>query len=277
MKPYIKGLVEMEVVGKNGIVKSRSYNSFLIKGEEIIARFLARSFASKYDDNEGATQAGYFDFVAIGTGFKTPIAGTDRIIVLPNKPYGILDENIDAFDSKTVKILSGANSGVNAVVVTDGYNPANLDYEGKPTITLVDPLSFPVEEGVQFVISQITKEQTLQGENRADYKGASFLNPNASRVKILEKKTLSAVSTPAGSENEVYFTTILPATQLSGGSSVLICEAGIVNTEVIPSDPASKSGEMMARVLLTPTEKGPEEQINLNWRLRIGGQRELSI
>lgn len=267
----------MEVIGKNGIVKSRSYNSFLIKGEEMLARFLASSFINKFDANEGATQAGYFDFVAIGTGFKAPINGTDSVIVLPNKPYGILDENIDAFDNKTVKILSGANAGVNGIVAIDGYNPANVDYANNPTITLAEPLSYPVEAGVQFVISQITKEQTLQGENRADYKGASFLNPSNSRIKILEKKTLSAVSNPIGAENEVYFTTIIPATQLSGADSVLICEAGIVNTETIPSDPAAKSGEMMARVLLTPTEKGPEEQINLNWRLRIGGQRELSI
>jgi|GEM_PF-3954813 len=277
MEPFIKGMVEMEVIGKNGIVKSRSYNNFLIKGEDMIAKFLARSFANKYDVNEGATQAGYFDFIAIGTGFKSALLGTDRILVLPNKPYGILDDAIDAFDGKTVKILSGSNSGVNGVVAVDGYNAANVDFGGNPTITLVDALSYPVEVGVQFVISPIVGEQALQGENRSDYKGASFLNPSSSRVQILDKKTLSAVSTPVGAENEVYFTTILPATQLSGGGSLLICEAGIVNTATIPSSPAAKSGEMLARVLLTPTEKSPEEQINLNWRLRIGSERALSI
>jgi hypothetical protein len=276
MENFITGLVTVQRV-KDGKILSETNNSFLLKGEEFLAKFLSRRFSDKYDANEGASQAGYFDFVAVGSGFKAPINGTDRVVVLPNKIIGVPDEAVDVFDNKTIKFLSGDNSGINGVVAVNGYNPANPDFENKPTLTLENPLDNTIEAGTQFVVAPSVMENALQGENRSDYKGASFLNPTSSRVQVTSKKTLSNLSTPAGGENEVYIESTIGNVQFSGGASLLLCEALLVNTLTPATDPAVKSGEALARVLLTPTEIGEGEAVNIFWRLRIGAPRALSI
>jgi len=270
----VKGLVE---VYKNGKLQGITENNFLMSGEDIIALFLSKSFANKYDQNEGAVQSGYFDFVAIGTGFKAPIDGANNVIVLPNKPIGVLDEQIDIYDNATVKIHSGSNAGVTTYVAENGYNPANADYENKPTITLGENLGSIVEAGVQFTIGSRPGESALQGERRSDFKGASFLNNQSWRWAIENKKVLDSNTTPAGATNEVYFTVTIDQPQLSGAESILITEALICNSLTPAASSDVKSGIGLARCLITPTEIAADDAVVIRWRLRIGTQRELSI
>lgn len=275
----VKGLVELEHIcgktGKKTITKQE--NNFLMHGEDFMARFFSKMFTNKYDDNEGASQVGYFDFIAVGTGFKTPIDGSDTVIVLPNKPIGILDEQLDVYDGRTVRIHSGTNAGINGEVAENGYNPANESFGGNPTITLASALDNPVLANVQFTINSTVEEKGLQGEGRADFKGVSFLHKNNYRVPVIKKEILSDSSFPVGEANEIYISAELPQAALSGGDSVLITEMALVNTIAVPSTPDIASGEYQARVLITPTEKAPDDIINLRWRMRFGLPRTLSI
>lgn len=270
-----KGIVE---IYKNGKMISQTENHLLIDGEDMLAKFIAKSFANKYDANEGATQAGYFDFMALGTGFLSPAEGGLNVLVLPNKPIGISDEAVDIYDGCNVRIHSGQNAGVVGVVAENGYNPSNADYGNLPTITLVDNLDYVVASGVQFTIDPVVKERSLQGERRADNKGATFLNPTAWRVPVsAEKVTLSVDSNPIGENNEVWFTATINGAQLSGAESILLTEVALVNTITVPASADVKSGLYFARAAILATELAPDEDIVVRWRIRLGAQRELSI
>lgn len=271
---YIKGIVEIEKISGGKVTITRKENNFCVNGEDMLAKFLSKSFSNKYDDNEGATQSGYFDFIAVGTGYKTAASGANNVLVLGEKPYGVLDGQTDFYDGKTVRIHSGSNAGLERAVDTDGYNPANPNFDNLPTITLSRSLTNVVESGVQFSISPVIGEQILQGEGRPDHKGGTFLNSSSWRVPVTIKKVLSSNTEPVGESNEVYITATLDSTQLSGANSVLLTEAALVNTDVTAS-PGQKSGEMQARVLMTPTEKGVDDVINIRWRMRLGSQRDL--
>lgn len=269
----VKGLIE---IFSNGKLISKTNNNFLLDGEDMLAAFLAKSFSNKYDANEGASQDGYFDFIAVGTGFKAPVDGALSVIVLPNKPIGVADEQVDIYDGATVKIHSGANAGVDAVVAENGYNPSNAEYENNPTITLTENLDSIVSAGDQFSISSRVSERALQGEGRPDHNDVTFLNTAFWRWPIIVKKKLSAITSPAGSENTVFLQATIGPAQLSGGANLLLTEVGIVNTAT-PATPTTKSGSMLSRGLITPTYVASGETLVINWYLRLGSDRELSI
>lgn len=270
----VKGLIE---IFSNGKLISKTNNNFLLDGEDMLAAFLSRAFSNKYDANEGASQAGYFDFIAIGTGFKADADGSLNVIVLPNKPIGVSDEQTDIYDGATVKIHSGANAGVDAIVAENGYNPANASFEDKPTITLTQNLDSIVSGGDQFSINSRVSERALQGESRPDHNGVTFLNSAFWRWPIQTKKKLSRITSPAGSDNTVFLQATIGPVQLSGGDNILITEVGMVNTLTPTTDPAVKSGLMLSRGLITPTYLSAGETIVINWYLRLGSERELSI
>lgn len=270
MDHFVKGTVEV-ISLKDGKVLSKSKNAFTLNGEDLLAQFLKRSFSNKYDDNEGLFQSGYYDFIAIGTGFLSPILGTESVLVLPNKLIGIPDEDTDCFNGAKVDILSGDNDGLSRLVALDGYNPSNALFENRPTITISEPLPVAVASGVQFVIESISKETALQGEGRPDFKGATL--DDQARHLFQDKKILGSDTTPIGSSNEVYITTEVPAYAVTGGASVKICEAALVNSDIIPVSPDLASGKMIARTVIAPVELGPGGSVLMKWRLRFGAQR----
>ena len=268
MEKFVHGTVE---IIQNGKVLSKSINAFTLNGEDFVTKFLSKSFANKYDYTEGLSQSGYYDFIAIGSGFIAPIDGTVNVFVLPNKLVGIPDECVDCFDGETVSILSGLNDGQTAIVALNGYNPSNPDFEDRPTITITSDLPNIVSAGVQFVISSSDKEVALQGEGRPDFKGAKLTNQV--RPLVSSKLILGPDTVPVGHPNEIYISTTVPAISVDGGASVRICEAALVNSNVPPVMQGEASGKVLARVALQPVEIGPGGAVLINWRIRFGADR----
>lgn len=268
MEKFVHGTVE---IIQNGKVLSKSTNAFTLNGEDFVTKFLSKSFANKYDYTEGLSQSGYYDFIAIGSGFIAPIDGTVNVLVLPNKLVGIPDECVDCFDGATVSILSGLNDGETAIVALNGYNPSNPDFEDRPTITITSDLPNIVSAGVQFVISSSDKEIALQGEGRPDFKGASLTTQI--RPLVTSKTILGPETNPVGHPNEIYISTLVPAISVDGGASVRICEAALMNSNTPPLGPSVQSGEMIARVAIPPVEIGPGGAVLINWRIRFGADR----
>jgi len=270
MDKFVNGVVEV-ISLKDGQVLSKSNNAFTLNAEDFVALFLSKSFANKYDYTEGLTQSGYYDFIAIGSGFVTPIEGTVNVFVLPNKLIGIPDEDVDCFNGATVSVLSGLNDGQTALVALDGYNPSNPAFENRPTITISSDMPNIVAAGVQFVISSSDKETALQGEGRPDFKGAKLTTQV--RPLVSSKLILGPDTVPVGHPNEIYISTTVPAISVSGGASVRICEAALVNSNVPPIMEGEASGKVLARVALQPVEIGPGGAVLINWRIRFGAER----
>ena len=215
--------------------------------------------------------------MSIGTGFKTPLAGTRTLVVLPNKV--IEAEGASIFNLKKIYIQSGTNIGEWAYV--NNYTEENPSYENYPTVTLDRELPAAVESGVQFVISPFIGERALQGEGRPDFAGVQFTNSSGYRVPVISKKVLSRTPNEEGFigySNEVMLHSIIDEGTLVGGDTIRINEMGLTNTPDVAISPEAMSGVTIARVALSdPIDKEPLDRIHLFWKLRFGTSREPSV